>query len=148
MSDDPLRARLTALVAELHEFLSAGEFQAMAYKLDEVAALLREPPETPLDAEQALREASQALDDLVAPDPSKSLAQRIRDEFADFQMVLDHCTQTYAHFSGDRISKPQTLPREVFAVAEELQQAVIEEAIAEAREEWAAARAAAAPEAS
>src|ERR1044072_1705643 len=120
----------------------------MAYKLDEVAPLLREPPETPLDAEQALREAAQALDDLVAPDPSKSLAQRIRDEFADFQMVLDHCTQTYAHFSGDRISKPQTLPREVFAVAEEWQQAVIEKAIAEAREEWAAARAAAAPEAS
>jgi len=42
MSD--LRARLTTLEVELREFLAAGEFQAMAYKLDELAALLREPP--------------------------------------------------------------------------------------------------------
>src|SRR5205814_8342932 len=40
------------------------------------------------DAEIALREASQALDELVAADSTKSLAHRIRDEFADVKMVV------------------------------------------------------------
>jgi hypothetical protein len=82
-----------------------------------------------------LEEASHALDELVAPDPEKSLAQRIRDEFADFQMVIDHCTEVYDHFSRGRISKPNTLPREVISEAEGFAQEDTAEAIKEATEE-------------
>lgn len=39
----------------------------------------------------------------------------------DFDMILDHLTTTYDHFSGGRITKPNTFPGEVFAVADELE---------------------------
>jgi hypothetical protein len=90
--------------------------------------------------EGALQEASAALDELAAPDPGKSLAQRIRDEFADFQMVIGHCSEVYDHFSRGRISKPNTLPSEVISIANDVESEDIEEAIKEAREEWGAER--------
>ena len=84
-------------------------------------------------ADVLLAEASAALDECVAPDPTKSLAQRIRDEFADFKMVMDHCSEIYDYASGGRISKPNTLPREVISEAEDRIQELIREAIAEDR---------------
>lgn len=66
-------------------------------------------------------EASLVLDKLVAPDPTKTLAQRIQDAFADFQMVLDHCARIYDHFSRGRISKPNTVPEEVITLAEDFE---------------------------
>ncbi len=71
------------------------------------------------------REAIEAaLDEWARLDPGeqKPLPDRIRDEGKDFNMLVDHLSETYCHFSGGRISKPNTLPREVFAVAEELRQ--------------------------
>lgn len=89
-----------------------------------------------LAQEQArLREAEQALDEVVAPDPDKPLAQRIRDEFADFQMVLHHCSVIYDYVSGGRISKPNTLPDVVKAEADDRERERTDEAIAEATEE-------------
>jgi hypothetical protein len=83
-------------------------------------------------AEAKLAAASAALDALVAPDPEKSLALRICDEFADFQMVIDHCSKIYAHVTNGRISKPNTLPSVVLSVAEELEEERTTEAIREA----------------
>jgi hypothetical protein len=87
---------------------------------------------------QQLLEASFALDEVVAPDPDKPLAQRIRDEFADFSMVLDHCSEIYDRASGGRISKPNTLPREVIQEMEDLQTRQENEAIEEATAELVA----------
>lgn len=76
------------------------------------------------------REAIEAaLDEWARLDPGeqKSLPDRIRDEGKDFNMLVDHLSETYLHFSGGRISKPNTLPWEVFSVAEDLRQEDFEE---------------------
>ena len=59
------------------------------------------------------------LDRFAALDRPKPLPERLADELADFRMVMDHCSEIYMHFSRGRISKPNTLPREVIAVAED-----------------------------
>ncbi len=41
-------------------------------------------------------------------------------DLADLRMVTGHLSRTYMHFSGGRISKPNTLPEEVFAIAADL----------------------------
>lgn len=70
-----------------------------------------------------------ALDEWAPLDPGeqKPLPDRIRDEGKDFNMLVDHLSETYCHFSGGRISKPNTRPGEVFAVAEDLRQEDFEE---------------------
>lgn len=78
-----------------------------------------------------IAEASAALDGYAAPDPDKPLAQRIRDELADFQMVIRHCAEIYCHVTDSRISKPNTLPSEVIAVADDLEAEHTWEAVAE-----------------
>lgn len=60
---------------------------------------------------------------------------KIMDELADFHMVVDHCSKVYDHFTNGRISKPQTLPSEVIAVAEDIMNGHINEAVKEARKE-------------
>lgn len=82
-----------------------------------------------------LRDASTMLNELVAPDPSKELAQRIHYEFADFKMVVDHCSEVYDHFSRGRISKPNTLPREVITLADDFATQDVKEAVAEETQE-------------
>jgi hypothetical protein len=54
--------------------------------------------------------------------PPELIDRWFQNELADYRMVLRHCSETYDHFTEGRISKPNTLPREVFAVAEELAQ--------------------------
>ncbi len=87
------------------ECVSADEFRRVRAERDE--------------ARRERDAASTVLDELVAPDKTKSLAQRIQDEFADFKMVLAHCAAVYCHFSRNRISKQNTLPDEVIRLAEE-----------------------------
>lgn len=80
------------------------------------------------------REAIEAALDEWAPlDPGeqKSLPDRIRDEGKDFNMLVDHLSETYCHFSGGQISKPNTLPGEVFAVAEQLLEEDLDELVRE-----------------
>ena len=64
--------------------------------------------------------------------PPELLEKWMQNELSDYRMVLDHCTRIYSHFSRGRISKPNTLPEEVIAVAEEFDQHDIEEAVREA----------------
>ena len=59
-------------------------------------------------------------------------------DISDNGMLIDHLMRTYDHFSGGRISKPLTLPEEIFAVANDLEQESAEAAIKEAREAIAA----------
>lgn len=87
--------------------------------------------------------ASATLDELAAPDPTKPLPQRIRDEIADFQMVIGHCSEIYDNISGGLVSKPTTLPSVVLQLASDRTQALIEEAtkdIAAERDEALAMR--------
>jgi len=46
--------------------------------------------------------------------------QQAMSELADFSVIADHLTRTYFHVTDGRISKPMTLPEEVFAVADEI----------------------------
>lgn len=82
-------------------------------------------------------EALAVFDELVAPDPSKSLVQRIRDEFADFQMLVEHCSKIYYHVTDGQISKPNTIPEAVIRVAEDLESERIRAALEEAADELA-----------
>jgi hypothetical protein len=87
----------------------------------------------------ALDQASAALDELAAPDPEKPLAERIRDEFHDFQMVIHHCSVIYGYVTEGRISKPNTLPEVVMAEADDRERERTDKAITEATTELKAA---------
>jgi len=52
-------------------------------------------------------------------------------DISDMGMLVDHLTRTYDHFTNGRISKPNTLPEEVFVMADDL---ATEEADSLARE--------------
>lgn len=65
--------------------------------------------------------------------PDALVEQWLQNELADMDMLIDHLSRTYDHFSNGRISKPNTLPEEVFRVAEDLAQEAIEEATSELR---------------
>lgn len=52
-------------------------------------------------------------------------------DIADMGVLADHLSRTYDHFSGGRISKPMTLPSEVFDVANELENERIAEMVKE-----------------
>lgn len=56
-------------------------------------------------------------------------------DIEDMAVLVDHLSTTYDHFTNSRISKPMTLPSEVFAVAADLETERVEEYIAEATEE-------------
>ena len=109
------RQDIPALVAEVERL--RGLLAAREAELGGVVAFLDE--KAPLDI-----------------DETKPLLQRVRDEWADFMTVVDHLSETYRHFSRGRISKPMTLPREVFSIAEDFVQEDIAEAIREAQQEW------------
>src|ERR1700712_1031000 len=49
--------------------------------------------------------------------------------------LIDHLSRTYDHFSGGRISKPLTLPEEVFAIADDLATKELEDRISEWQDE-------------
>ena len=42
-------------------------------------------------------------------------------DIADNGVLIDHLSRTYDHFTDGRISKPMTLPEEVFRVADDLE---------------------------
>jgi hypothetical protein len=50
-------------------------------------------------------------------------------------MLIDHLSRTYSHFTDGRISKPNTLPEEVFALADDLATEEVEQAVREALQE-------------
>lgn len=62
------------------------------------------------------------------------LTRSLCNELADVAMLISHCTEVYCHFSGGRISKPNTLPAEVVAVAEELENERVDREVKEALE--------------
>jgi len=56
-------------------------------------------------------------------------------ELADYKMVIDHCTAVYCHVTRDRVSKPQTLPSVVIAIADDFATEDYDEAYAEGKAE-------------
>ena len=61
-----------------------------------------------------------ACDGMAGPDGDQHGCGWCAD-IADNKTLIDHLSRTYAHFSGGRISKPMTLPEEVFREAEDIQ---------------------------
>jgi hypothetical protein len=72
---------------------------------------------------------------------ASDIIEELQKDLVDMKMLIDHLTRTYDHFSRGRISKPNTLPEEVFKVAEELDMADIDEELAELRQIKSAAEA-------
>lgn len=131
---------------EAHQAMSGWKARAEQSEANEstlrqvVAAgvLQREAVERERDALLAeMQAATAALDEWAPLDEgeSKPLAQRIRDEGHDFQMLADHCSHIYDHVTHGRISKPTTLPKVVIAEADHLLSKDIDEAVEEATEE-------------
>lgn len=93
-----------------------------------------------IDLQSKLTEVTKQLSDIkeiydqFAPDEQKPLLQRVKDEWHDFRMIIRHCATIYCHFSGGRISKPNTLPDEVIAVANDLESERVNEAVKEENE--------------
>lgn len=56
-------------------------------------------------------------------------------DIVDMGVLIDHLSRTYDYFSGGRISKPMTHPEEVFALADEIRENEINEAVAETMED-------------
>ena len=57
------------------------------------------------------------------------------DELCDFNMICDHLSRTYDHFSEGQISKPNTLPEEVFDIASDKETERTEETLTAQRTE-------------
>lgn len=72
----------------------------------------------------------------------ETVAGWMKAELADYDMVLNHCAEIYMHFSRGRISKQNTLPREVIAIAEEFDSEDINNAVKDATKEMESACAA------
>lgn len=70
--------------------------------------------------------------------PDGATAEQVQAELADYHQFMGYASKVYCELTGGRISKINTLPEVVISVAQEVQQKDIEEAIAEAREEWEA----------
>lgn len=56
-------------------------------------------------------------------------------ELTDANTMQTHLTETYCHFTHDRVSKPLTYPKEVFAIADELETERVDREVAESLEE-------------
>lgn len=56
----------------------------------------------------------------------------VQRELADYSMVMDIASEVYCHLTSNRISKPNTLAKEIIAQVEELQEEHTQEAIEEA----------------
>jgi len=56
-------------------------------------------------------------------------------DLADLNMLIDHLSRTYDHFTEGRISKPNTKPEEVFAIADDLESVRTKELIRDALDE-------------
>lgn len=65
----------------------------------------------------------------------ETVAGWMKAELSDYDMVLNHCAEIYMHFSRGRISKQNTLPREVIAIAEEIDSQDINDAVKAATED-------------
>jgi hypothetical protein len=61
------------------------------------------------------------LAELLGQPPAALLDRWMDNELADYGVVLKHCSEVYDYLSGGRISKPNTLPSEVIALAERLE---------------------------
>jgi hypothetical protein len=84
---------------------------------------------------QAERDAlAERVRGLETEPPQELLDKWFANELHDFNMILSHLTETYCHFSGGRISKPNTLPMEVFREADDIQMRDTEEAVKEETE--------------
>jgi DNA repair exonuclease SbcCD ATPase subunit len=90
------------------------------------------------ERDAALATIEQLKEQLKFP-PQELLDKWFQNELSDFNMMLDHLTRTYDHFSGGRISKPNTCPEEVFGIAEEQFHKDVDEVIKEYKQERNAA---------
>ena len=81
------------------------------------------------DAEQGIATLGETLAQLMrqATDPLLARIAALTREYQDYMTIAGHCAEVYSHFSGGRISKPFTLPSEVIAQAEAIQDADFEE---------------------
>lgn len=65
----------------------------------------------------------------------EDLLKRVKDEWHDFKMIMDHCREAYMELTGGQVSNILTLPSEVIAVAHDLEKERIKEAMEDDREE-------------
>lgn len=120
------------LLAAVHERHPATDLVAR------IRAWEDDPNLRTVAAVELLHEAADtlaAIDAALPPldaDETKPLGQRVADEMADYAMVIDHASRVFCDITSGRISKPNTLPEVVIAVADDLERARQEEAIAEA----------------
>ena len=67
--------------------------------------------------------------------PAEVIDGWLARELSDYKMVIDHCTAVYCHVTRGRVSKPQTLPGEVIAIADDFATEDCAEAYAEGKAE-------------
>lgn len=79
------------------------------------------------------RELGAILDEF-APDETKPLAQRIRDEMHDYMMVIDHCRQAYLYLTDGAVGKVNTLWSAVEPLADDIRTRDVRRAEEEERE--------------
>ena len=97
-------------------------------KLDAAEAVIEQHAEQARAEErERFARASDTAAKLAPEVPPEVIDAWLGRELADFRMVMNHCSEVYCHFTRDRISKPQTLPREVITVAEDLENEELEE---------------------
>lgn len=116
-------------IAEISEDIakSLGEYiAALRYERDAVRAEVDRLRSELNSATEALQEWAP-----LHHDESMPLAERIAAEGKDFGMVIDHLSRTYYHFTNGQVSKPNTLPEVVFALAEDIARKEAEETVKE-----------------
>jgi len=67
--------------------------------------------------------------------PEGATPEQIQNELVDYKMVMGIASEVYDHITHGRISKPNTLAREIIAVADEVAQELLDEELAELRKE-------------
>jgi hypothetical protein len=84
-----------------------------------------------LDREKA---AGEFWSGLVYPDGAT--AEQVQAELTDYRTFMSECAKVYDHITRGRISKVNTLAHAVIAVADEMFQDDLQEALSDEREAW------------
>ena len=139
-------ANLRSLIAQLEAQQEVTRERAENAERDLRAATTRiEEAKAEGAAEERSRfvAAHEAAAESAPECPAEVIAGWLARELADFQMVINHCTEVYVHVTRDRISKPHTLPGEVIALHDDFLTEECEEARDEGFQEAIATAAAA-----
>lgn len=73
---------------------------------------------------------------LVCDSAGRLNRDKVIVELADFHLVMQEAAKVYHHVTGGRISKPNTLARDVIAVATDVDNEALEQILADEKEAW------------